>query len=380
MRAEPRVPNPPVRVWRDWVVVGIAVPAAILEGVFRTDHVSLRPSATLLVALICGLLLWRRTHPLATFMAAFGGVLGFDFVAVLTGHDPLDNYVAAVSLIFVYSLFRWGSGRELIAGASMCVAITVVANALDFNGWGDVIGGSIVLLVPVLLAEFVRYQRIARDQAREQVKIQERELIARELHDTVAHHVSAIAIQAQAGRFLAQSNSLEGAADALEVIEEEAARALTEMRSMITVLRDVDTPADFTPQHGINDIDSLSGTFASDAPEICVTLLGDLGDVRPAIGAATYRLAQESITNAVRHAAGASLIEVVVEGHLDSVELRVNDDGGPNVSSGSTGFGLIGMQERAALVGGRLDAGPSASGGWAVRASLPRQNIAKETV
>ena len=120
------------------------------------------------------------------------------------------------------------------------------------------------------------------------------------------------------------------------------------------------------------DLERLARS-AGDLPSVEVDLSGDLDDLRPSVGAAVYRIAQESVTNAVRHARHATHIQVRVAGDADCVRLTVSDDGqaGPT-GSGPPGYGLVGMTERAALLGGSLVAGPGSERGWTVDAVLPR--------
>ena len=202
------------------------------------------------------------------------------------------------------------------------------------------------------------------------MRSQERVQLARELHDTVAHHVSAMVIRAQAGRVVAPSDP--GAAlDALRVIEDEGSRTLAEMRIMVGALRDRED-ADLAPQNGIADIERLAGSL-DDEPRVQVRLTGDLDALSPAVGAATYRIAQESVTNALRHARNATRIDVQVVGEDHAVRLTVHDDGEPvHASSVAPGYGVVGMTERAALLGGTLAAGPRPDHGWVVDAVLPR--------
>jgi signal transduction histidine kinase len=199
----------------------------------------------------------------------------------------------------------------------------------------------------------------------------QREQLARELHDTVAHHVSAIAIQAQAGRTVAETRP-EAVLDALAVVEKEASRALTEMRTIVGALRRGEQ-SDLTPQPGVADIERLAKSTGN-APQVDVTVTGDLDELPPSVNAALYRLAQESVTNALRHARHATLVHVVVTGNDDSVRLTVWDDGEgrPADTSSSSGFGLLGMAERARLLGGAFEAGPNRDGGWTVYAELPK--------
>jgi signal transduction histidine kinase len=231
---------------------------------------------------------------------------------------------------------------------------------------GDLIVGAAFFLLAGALGAAVRYRTGSRQKERDQVKLREREQLARELHDTVAHHVSAIAIRAQAGRALAATQPT-AAVDALEVIEESASRALTELRAIVGTLRDGDE-AELAPQRGVADVARLAAT--ADGLPVDVQLTGDLEGLQPMVGAAVYRIAQESITNALRHARHATRIDVRVTGERDQIRLTVSDDGDPSAAA-SPGYGLAGMTERAALLGGTLEAGP-AERGWLVIATLPR--------
>jgi len=367
--SEARVPDAPRRVWRDWALVGVLVPTAILEGSLRSDVVW-RPVALPLAIGLVFTLLWRRTHPLATTAIGFGAVIAVDVAALVSAAGLVGLYSNASILLLPYALLRWGSGREALIG----LAITLVAGglgiALDYNGVVEAVLGSFVLLFPAALGASVRYRATARVRELDQVKLREREQLARELHDTVAHHVSAIAIRAQAGRVVAPSDPL-AAASALEVIEEEASRALVEMRVIVAALRDGEE-ADLRPEHGVSDIERLART-GEGSPRLEVELTGDLDHLGPSIGSAIYHLAQESITNARRHARSATRIEVKVVGDDDCVRLTVRDDGevGRN-GRGALGYGLVGMTERATLLGGTLEAGPTPDRGWLVAAALPR--------
>jgi signal transduction histidine kinase len=369
--AEPRAPQPPARVWRDWVLVAVLVATAILEGIFRQD-VIWRPVALVLAVALVFPLLWRRTHPLAAVAVTFGVLIAVTVAAAaLFGADgPVGLDTAVYVLLFPYALFRWGSGREAVIGLGIILVAYVLGIASDYTGVVDTALASVVALFPAALGAAVRYQTTARLHALDQVKLREREQLARELHDTVAHHVSAIAIRAQAGRVVAGSHP--GAAvEALKVIEEEASRTLTEMRGIVGVLREDEEP-ELAPQRGVADIKRLADRVG-DRPRVEVQLSGDLDDLGPSVGAAVYRIAQESVTNAVRHARHATRISVSVAGDDDCVRLTVRDDGDAS-STGrrSAGYGLVGMTERAMLLGGTLEAGPGPDRGWTVNAVLPR--------
>lgn len=372
--AEPRVPHPPARVWRDWALLVVLVPATILEGVLRED-VAWRAVALGLGVAVVVLLLWRRTSPLLVVATAFGALVAVGVAAFFGADEPVGLYTSACVLLFPYSLFRWGSGRDAAIGLSIILVAGGVGVAGDFTGVVDALGGGVFLLSPAALGASVRYRAGSRLRETDQVKLREREQLARELHDTVAHHVSAIAIRAQAGRVLAASQP-NAAVEALEVIEEEASRTLAEMRTMVCALRQGEEP-DLAPQRGVADIERLAGRVG-DGPCVDVELSGPLGALRPSVEAAIYRLAQESITNAIRHARHATRVDVRVAGDDESVRLTVRDDGdrSPFGATPLPGYGLVGMTERATLLGGTLEAGPSPDSGWTVNAVLPRNGTA----
>ncbi|MEO8106044.1 MAG: sensor histidine kinase [Actinomycetes bacterium] len=366
---EPRVPNAPVRVWRDWALIGALVVSALLEGTLRSDVVW-RPLALALALGLVWALLWRRTRPLATLAVVFGVLTAVSVASIVAGTEPVGLYSTAYILLLPYALLRWGSGREVLLGVPIMLVTYALGIAADYTGAGEAIGGFVFGLFPAVLGALVRFLYGYQASQRDKIKSRERAELARELHDTVAHHVSAIAVRAQAGRVVAATD-VRAAIDSLQIIEEEASRALTEMRLMVGTLRE-DEAAELAPQRGVNDIPSLADD-AGASPPVRVELTGPLEDVGASVGAAMYRLAQESITNARRHARHATRVDVRVEGGEGFVHLTVTDDGEPQASAPSwTGYGLVGMRERAALLGGTLDAGPTPGKGWSVTAVLPK--------
>jgi len=378
--AQPRVPDPPVRVWRDWVLVGVLVPVAFLELLLRDDVVWPLLALTLAISSIVSLL-WRRTYPLAVVVIVFGAVTVASIAAAVGGAGEFGLYVTVVVVLPPYALFRWASGRDAAIGMGFIVTVAVINSVIAaMNGsttgviLEPLIGSAVFLALPAALGTLVRYEANARANEVDKAKLLEREQLARELHDSVAHHVSAIVIQAQAGHTVAAAHP-DAAADALAVIEEEASRTLAEMRVMVGALRD-DHAADLGPQRGVADIERLASNAGS-VPIVEVLVTGDLDDLPPSVDAAIYRLAQESITNAVRHARDAARVEVRVTGDDASVQLTVTDDGNPN-EPGQTpsGYGIVGMEERATLLGGTLDAGPNQRRGWTVTAVIPKSGSA----
>ncbi|WP_405015735.1 sensor histidine kinase [Kitasatospora sp. NBC_00070] len=364
--AEPRATDAPERVPRDWVLVGVLTVTALLEGVLR-DDVAWRPFATVVAVGLAPVLLWRRTHPLACVVVAFGTVMALGLASLLGGAPSVGLDTMIYVLVLVYALVRWGSGREIVIGLAVVAVAAGIGTVADYTGPADVIGGFAILAAAADGAAF-RYRAESWRRALDQSRSEERIGLARELHDMVAHHVSAIAVQAQAGRAMAGQRP-EAALEALAVIEGEASRTLAEMRAMVRVLRD-GAPAEYAPQPGVADLVALARR--APVPVVDVELPDDLDDLPPQVDAAVYRLAQEALTNALRHARNASRVEIRVVGGAGGLRLRVTDDGQIDPArSVNHGFGLLGMTERVQLLGGTLRAGPAPEGGWTVDAELP---------
>ncbi|WP_155341866.1 sensor histidine kinase [Acrocarpospora corrugata] len=364
---EPSPPNPPRRVWRDWALVCVLVPVAVLEGVLRPE-LPWRVVAVLLTIGLVPTLLWRRTRPLLMFAIIFGATA---LAPLLTEGDSPETNTMAFLLIVLYAMFRWGSGRDAAIG--LTIMLVAVSLSIFFGRLArtDIVSAFAVIFAAIAVGAAFRYRARARMRELDQVKLLERERLARDLHDTVAHHVSAMAIRAQAGLATSASHP-DAAAEALHVIEAEASRALSEMRAMVRVLRH---HADLTPGPSISDLAQLASRPRS-GPAVDVGISGDLDDLPPSVEAAIYRLAQESVTNARRHARHATRIQVRVTADDTSVRLQVTDDGDVGAARSSSGYGIIGMIERADLIGGTCEAGPAPDRGWHVTAVLPRTGSA----
>ncbi|OLZ49904.1 sensor histidine kinase [Amycolatopsis keratiniphila] len=363
--AEPRATDAPGRMPRDWVLVGALMVAALLEGALR-DDVTWRPFATIVAVGLAPVLLLRRTHPLACVVVAFGAAMALGLASLLGPSVGLDTMIYV--LLLVYALVRWGSGREIVIGLAVVAVAAGIGMVPDHVGPTEVFGGFAILAAAAAGGAAFRYRAESRRRELDQIRGQERVGLARELHDIVAHHVSAIAVQAQAGRAMAGLRP-EAALEVLATIEGEASRTLAEMRAMVRVLRD-GAPAGYGPQPGVADLVSLARR--TPVPVIDVELPEGLDELPPQIDAAVYRLAQEALTNALRHARDASRVQIrVVEG-AGTLRLRVTDDGRIDPArSVNHGFGLLGMTERVHLLGGTLRAGPAPEGGWTVDAELP---------
>jgi signal transduction histidine kinase len=351
-------------------LVAVLVGWSVLEVVLRQDLAPL-PLLVLATVAVLAPLLWRRTHPLVAVAVSIGTLTIVDVVRILTGtQGALLNSSIAV-LILVYALFRWGSGREAASGLGVILLwlAVITTQGADPVSLAEALAGYALFLLAAALGAAFRYRAKIRVRDIDHAKAREREQLARELHDTVAHHVSGIAIQAQAGRAVAAAHP-ERAVEALAIIEDAATRTLTELRAIVGVLRTTQD-TEFAPQPGVAEVEQLA-TDARTRPCVEVTLSGEFDDLSPAVGAAIYRLAQESITNARRHARHATQVTVAVTGDADRVRLTIHDDGSAAGGRGPAGYGLVGMRERANMLGGTFHAGPAAERGWRVEAVLPR--------
>lgn len=317
-------------------------------------------------------LLGRRAQPLAMVALAFGGLtLGGLLWSPMGTRSPAPDSAAFV-LMLPYALARWGSGREVAGG------VVILAAAVGLDQWwtgasaGETLGGLAVVSASTAFGVSARFRERVRRQELEHVRLGERERLARDLHDTVAHHVSAIAIQAQAG-LAGAPHQPAAATDALTVIAAEASRTLAEMRAMVRVLRAADRGGslELTPAPRVTDLAQLAHA-GGPGPAIVVELRGDLSALPPALSSALFRVGQESITNARRHARNATRVVVRVEATPHEVHLSSDDDGEP-AERRPPGLGLRGMIERAELLGGRCQAGPGLERGWRVQLTLPRE-------
>jgi len=260
----------------------------------------------------------------------------------------------------------------VIAAEEDLPAIAVVGNVIVFaTAW--TIGDSVRNRHAYLTEVEARAERAERDRelAAARAVLDERARIARELHDVVAHSVSVMVVQAGAGRRVLARDPA-GAAAALEVVERTGRNALDELRRLLGVLRADDGASGTAPQPTAGDVAELVASWRAAGLDVELRTEGEVPPLPAGLGLTVYRVVQEALTNAVKHA-GPARVEVVLR-YGDEVEIDVVDDGrGAAGASGlpSGGQGLIGMRERVELFGGRLSVGPRSGGGFRVRATLP---------
>ena len=272
--------------------------------------------------------------------------------------------------------------RRLI---SALFAIPFVVNAMFPMGGEDTSDIGLLLIVVAVAALAVGDARRLRSEAiaerdlsrrrvaetmREQAAMEERARIARELHDVVAHHVSMIAVQAETARLTTRDLSEEGQ-QRFGDIAESARDALGEMRRLLGVLReDAGGGGERQPQPRLDRMQELIDDARATGTPVRLTLRGPVVTLSPSVDLAAYRIVQEALTNARRHAPGAG-VEVDLRYEPGLLHLRVRDDGPGPAPRARDGNGLMGMRERATLVGGTLRTGPAEGGGFLVEAELP---------
>jgi signal transduction histidine kinase len=334
-----------------------------------------------LVALATSLpFLRRRTHPVP--------VLAIVMVASVVGIALVHPRQAAFEPFLALVLAFYGLGAHderiapfaaaLTAGLGSGLVLVVVGWSTAGNGLPTAVWAASAWVVGRMIrswrsraAELERANRVLQEQrelqARAAVTV-ERGRIARELHDVIAHNVSMIVVQAGAA-----SRVLEGAQPdvraALAAIEQTGRETVDEMRSLLGVLRRADDGLALAPQPGLDALDALVAQVREAGLPVELAIEGTPSALPPGIDLSAYRIAQEALTNALKHA-GDARASVTVRYSAESVELEIRDDGAGTGAGGGTGHGLIGMRERVALWGGKLHVGRE-RGGWVVHATLP---------
>jgi signal transduction histidine kinase len=198
---------------------------------------------------------------------------------------------------------------------------------------------------------------------------EERQRIARELHDVVAHSVSVMTVQAGAVRRLL-SPEQERERLALQSIEATGREALAEMRRLVGLLREQGATPEFAPQPSMRTVDVLVGTVREAGLPVELSVEGEPKVLAPGVDLAAYRVIQEALTNALKYA-GPARAWVTVRWRTDALEVEIANDGSSEVGGEGGGHGLVGLRERVSLVGGSIESGPREDGGFVVRAHLP---------
>jgi signal transduction histidine kinase len=325
--------------------------------------------AALLVPLLAATVAVRRRFP--TLAGAVAGVTTGLLVALHGDPQVLSNAIAL--LCALYALAVWSAPRPFVLG----LAAITLADLAPGSNFGSRVSWALGSLAAVLIVRRVvrdRDQRAElaerdRDLAALEAVVDERARIARELHDVVAHSVSVMVVQAQAGPRLVDDPVQ--ASGVFASIEATGREALVELRRLLGVLRTADEQLAIGPQPGLGSLDSLVDQMRAAGLPVVLRVEGEAKVLPPGVDLSAYRIVQEALTNALKHA-GEAEAEVVVRYAANAVELEVVDNGlGGGDGLNGAGHGLVGMRERVALYGGVLEAGTRNGHGYAVRARLP---------
>ncbi|GAA4560793.1 sensor histidine kinase [Planotetraspora kaengkrachanensis] len=373
-------------VWRNAVIdLGPAI-GLLAVGLLELPGSGLGPEAAqqhLFAVLVSTLALAvRRRHPLAVALAVAVTVM-----ATSLGAEPPDE--VAVLLAVIVSVFSAAAYLPALATAGAAAAnaaaltVSIVTDTTDTDAASVGTGMILFVALPAAVGAAYRRRRLATQslearaeelqrQAGEAVAM-ERRRIARELHDLVAHSVSVIAVQAEAGKQVLGAGGPTTADGAFTAIADASRSALVELARLLRILREdeVGTAAEpVSPQPGMSDLDALLTRIGAAGLDARLKVEGEAQPLAQGVSLCAYRVIQESLTNALKHSA-AEHADVILRYGADvlDLEVRAADDGSTPSPSGGTGRGLIGMWERVALCGGSLTL--DVSDGFAVRARLP---------
>ena len=331
------------------------------------------------IALVtAGAMLFRRRAPFVAPLVVAAGAVVFSLLDANSAYET-------DSMFLVLILAAWAAG-SLVDSRQAAVALlavlasgwTVFIRAADVP-WTELLWLTFPLTgIFVMSAASARHSeqaRLAEERARRSEEqalravTEERSRISRELHDVVAHSVSVMTVQASAVRRLLKPEQ-EREREALLVVEETGRQALTEMRRLLGIMREEGASAERTPQPGLATIGNLVEHAREAGLPVELTVEGEPVELPPGVDLSAYRIVQEALTNALRHA-GPAHAWVAVRYGGDDVEIEVENDGRSDGDGAAGGHGLVGMRERVALCGGELTAGPRKGGGFSISARLP---------
>jgi signal transduction histidine kinase len=331
----------------------------------------------------------RRILPVPVWVLTLGATVGHFLVSTGSPSNIRATLGALIALFTVSERYERRLSVWALAITFVLVGGLIVIRTGFPAGLGGLVQISVAVVVPWVLGTWARERRAytdlaearavaaeeRRDEEARRAVVEERERIARELHDVVAHNLSVIVIQAGAG-IRAFPQQPQRSLGTLEAIESTAREALGEMRRMLSLLGPAEGADELTPLPGLANLDSLVERVRAAGRGVNVAVEGDPAAINPAVDLSAYRIIQEALTNALRHSGAKAARVRIGYGHA-ALEVEVIDDGsaGPGpaapVESTHGGRGLVGMQERVNLFGGRLEVGPRLEGGFRVAAWIP---------
>jgi signal transduction histidine kinase len=374
-------PTPRPRLIADGVLAaGLA--AFLTGGTYATipyhhAYRSFDVGAVVLLITAAAILAWRRRYPVPVTVAAFVVTLAYFLLGYPDGPIWLSLIVAG---------FTAAVRGHRLAAAGVAVASFAVFPWLDYlarnapaPSAGFLAGLAAWILLLLGAAEFVRFRReraAAAARIREEETLrrasEERLRIARELHDTIGHHLSLINVQSGVALHLGEELP-EQARSSFSAIKQASKEALAELRSVLSILRQEDEPAPRAPAPTLARLDDLVAQAATAGLTVRTETEGQVRPLPFSVDAAAFRIIQEALTNVTRHAAPATATATVCVGYTEQqLTIQVDDDGcGVQPNTAADGKGITGMRERVTAIGGEFQAGPRPGGGFQVRARLP---------
>lgn len=366
----------------DVLLAGVSAALFVLQIATDDGFAGKRPQAVLVALLFSASLGWRRRRPRVPLVAGIALML----CARLGLHELGNSGVFFVGYVLViYAAGRHATGRDAgVNGVVVGVALVVaVADPSQPFTPSDAAFLAVAFAGPFLAGQGIR-RRLEREHRLEgravelererdakarQAVAQERARIARELHDVVAHAISVMVLQARGGRRKLPAHAGETRI-ALDEIERAGEQALTEMRRLLGLLREDDEQLALAPQPSLARIDELLSSLAAIGLPVELTVEGEPFELPPGVDVSAFRIVQEALTNALKHA-GPARAGVTLRYSPADLQIEIVDDGQGNGDGPGTGHGLAGIGERVAIYGGELQAGHRAEGGYALRVRLP---------
>jgi len=322
-------------------------------------------------------LVWRRSCPRVSALATLGLIAAADAVSPVN-----DSWFAAYMMVSMYSVARHADRRAALGALAAALVVDGLLLAREDNhatsllmAIGNYAFAAVLITAMPWTAGYALRRRALEGVRGAAVAVaEERVRIARELHDVVGHALGVIVVQAGAERATLPHGAPKSAVETLETIEQTARQALTEMRRLLAVMRQVDEARDpRAPQPSLAQVETLLRTVRAAGLQAELIIEGEPVALSPGVDLSAYRIVQEALTNALRHS-GPARTKVTIRYLAGRLELEVVDDGRGAPRAGESGFGLAGMRERVALYGGTVAAGSRPEGGFAVQVQLPYES------
>ena len=351
---------------------------AALDALRTADFPHPHGVSAALVAVSAAFLALRRVRPLTALTGALGGLAA---VYLALGHYEAGAAVLIV-VIATYSAGAYGRNLPFTVAVAFAFGVTTglrqpAAEALPDMAWSWAVLAlalGVGLTARRLRGQSQSAQRQVRQMQQEQQALteaaarQERQRIARELHDIISHGLGVVVLQAGAAEQVLDQDPGK-AREAMQLIRATGQEAITELGTLVALIRD-EQPPGRDPQPTLRDVERLAATTRSAGLAVTVQTDGQPRDLPASVELNAYRVIQEGLTNALKHAPG-STVQVVLRYHPGGLDVEVRDDGTDTAGGPGSRRGLAGLRERAAVFGGQFEAGRDPQGGWKVRASFP---------